>query len=144
MTKDGVLTCRNINAINGNFSGRLQTNVFYVDDDVVQFGDYQVSADGTGTLRSANGYINITDVVTAGPSGELAKMTIGSDSKSDAIELRGTGDVITARFTCRQDYYFEDDWAAGWGTLRMLKQIYNRLDAIRYSIQNMGGNVDWD
>jgi hypothetical protein len=136
---------------NAIFSGRvvggsinIGANLFVANNSVVRLGDYQVSADGTGTLRSANGYINITDVITAGPSGELAKMTIGSDSKSDAIELRGTGDVITARFTCRQDYYFEDDWAAGWGTLRMLKQIYNRLDAIKYSIQNIGGNVDWD
>ncbi|MBE5976031.1 MAG: hypothetical protein E7251_15685 [Paenibacillaceae bacterium] len=112
---------------------------------VVRLGDYQVSANGTGTLMSANGYINITDIITSGPSGELARMTIGSDLMSDAIELKGTGDVKTARVYCRQDYYFEgDDWAGSWGVLRMLKQVYNRLDAIRYSIQNMGGNVDWD
>ncbi len=137
---------------NATFSGKvvggsinIGANLFVANNSVVRLGDYQVSANGTGTLMSANGYINITDIVTSGPSGELARMTIGSDLMHEAIELKGTGDIKTARVYCRQDYYFEgDDWAGSWGVLRMLKQVYNRLDAIRYSIQNMGGNVDWD
>jgi hypothetical protein len=137
---------------NATFSGRvvggsinIGANLFVANNSVVRLGDYQVSANGTGTLMSANGYVNITDIVTSGPSGELARMTIGSDLMREAIELKGTGDIKTARIYCRQDYYFEgDDWAGSWGVLRMLKQVYNRLDAIRYSIQNIGGNVDWD
>lgn len=144
MTKDGVLTCRNINAINGSFSGRLATSVFYADNDVVRFGDYQVSADGTGTLVSANGLVNITDTFSSGPLNEFASLTVGSDSNRNSVSIKGTGDVETARFRCRQDYYFEDRWTEGMGALDMFKQVYNRLDAIRYSIQNMGGNVDWD
>ncbi|WP_313074711.1 tail fiber domain-containing protein [Lacrimispora sp.] len=144
MTNDGKLTCRNINAINGSFSGRLATSVFYADNDLVRFGDYQVSANGTGTLMSANGLVNITDTFSSGPLNEFASLTVGSDSRSDSVSIKGTGDVETARFRCRQDYYFEDRWTEGMGALDMFKQVYNRLDAIRYSIQNMGGNVDWD
>jgi hypothetical protein len=145
MTKDGVLTCRNINAINGTFSGRLQTNVFYADNNVVQFGDYQVSADGTGTLRSANGLINISDTFSSGPLNEFASLTVGSNSSRESIKIDGTGDIYSARYWCRGDIYFQNDsWVGNWGVKEMLKQIYNRLDAIRYSIQNMGGNVDWD
>lgn len=41
------------------------------------FGDYYVSANGTGTLMSANGLVNITDVLhdTTTPDGYI----VGSD-----------------------------------------------------------------
>lgn len=115
-------------------------------DDEVNFGDYMVSADGTGTLRSSNGLVNITDTMTApnSPLKEFAKLTMGNDADSESTIISGAGDISTARYRCRQDYYFEDTWTEGMGALSMFKQIYNRLDAIRYSIQNMGGNVDWD
>lgn len=138
----GVLTARSVNITGGYIN--MGNGLFTASGAGVNFGDYYVSADGTGTLRSSNGLVNITDVFTSGPSGELSRLTIGSDLMYDAVEIRGTGDVNTARVTCRQDCYFEDDWTAGMGALSMFKQIYNRLDAIRYSIQNMGGNVDWD
>ena len=138
----GVLTAKSVNITNGYIN--MGNGLFTASGAGVNFGDYFVSADGTGTLMSVNGLVNITDVITSGPSGELARLTIGSDLMYDAVEIRGTGDVNTARVTCRQDCYFEDNWTAGMGALSMFKQIYNRLDAIRYSIQNMGGNVDWD
>lgn len=138
----GVLTAKSVNITNGYIN--MGNGLFTASGAGVNFGDYYVSADGTGTLRSSNGLVNITDVFTSGPSGELSRLTIGSDLMYDAVEIRGTGDVNTARVTCRQDCYFEDNWTAGMGALSMFKQIYNRLDAIRYSIQNMGGNVDWD
>jgi hypothetical protein len=145
MTKDGVLTCRNINAINGSFSGRLATSVFYADNDLVRFGDYQVSADGTGTLVSANGLVNISDTLSSGPSREFASLSIGSNLAQESVKIDGTGDIYSARYWCRGDIYFQNDsWVGSWGVKEMLKQIYNRLDALRYSIRNMGGNVDWD
>jgi voltage-gated potassium channel Kch len=145
MTKDGVLTCRNINAINGSFSGRLATSVFYADNDLVRFGDYQVSADGTGTLMSANGLINISDTFSSGPLNEFASLTVGNNSSRESIKIDGTGDIYSARYWCRGDIYFQNDsWVGNWGVKEMLKQIYNRLDAVRYSIRSMGGNVDWD
>jgi hypothetical protein len=39
MTKDGVLTCRNIRAINGTFSGNLESETFYANGSAVGFGD---------------------------------------------------------------------------------------------------------
>lgn len=129
------------------FSGgaiNIGGNLFIANNSGVQFGDYQVSADGTGTLMSANGLVNITDTFSSGPLNEFASLTVGSNAKQDSVSIRGTGDIETARFICRQDYYFEDHWTEGMGALDMFKQVYNRLDAVRYSIQNMGGNVDWD
>lgn len=138
----GRLTAQSVNITNGILN--IGNGLFRADYNGVSFGDYYVSADGSGTLQSSNGYVNISDVVTTGPSGEFANMTIGSDLMNNAVEISGTGDITTARVTCRHDYYFTDPWTAKMGALDMFKQIYNRLDAIRYSIQNMGGNVDWD
>ncbi|SEU08070.1 hypothetical protein SAMN05443270_2998 [Lacrimispora sphenoides] len=138
----GNLTANSVNITNGVLN--IGNGLFRANYGGVYFGDYYVSADGSGTLRSSNGYVNITDIVTGGPSGELARMTIGSDLMNNAVEILGTGDIVTARVTCRHDYYFTDPWTAKMGALDMFKQIYNRLDAIRYSIRNMGGNVDWD
>lgn len=138
----GNLTANSVNITNGVLN--IGNGLFRANYGGVYFGDYYVSADGSGTLRSSNGYVNITDIVTGGPSRELAQLTIGSDLKNDAVKISGIGDIYAARFYCRQDYYFEDVWTEGMGALAMFKQIYNRLDSIRYSIRNMGGNVDWD
>lgn len=137
---------------NATFSGRvvggsinIGANLFVANNSVVRLGDYQVSADGTGTLISANGLVNITDTFTSGPLDEFASLTIGNNASKDSIKIDGSGDIYSARFWCRGDIYFQNDpWVGNWGVKEMLKQIYNRLDAIRYSIQNMGGNVDWD
>ncbi len=138
----GRLTAKSVNIINGVLN--IGNGLIRANYGGVYFGDYYVSADGSGTIRSFNGYVNISDVITTGPSGEFANVAIGSDLMNDAVKISGTGDITTARVTCRHDYYFTDPWTAKMGALDMFKQVYNRLDAIRYSIQNMGENVDWD
>ena len=137
---------------NATFSGRvvggsinIGANLFVANNSFVRLGDYQVSADGTGTLMSANGLVNITDTFTSGPLDEFASLTVGNNASKESIKIDGSGDIYSARYWCRGDIYFQNDsWVGNWGVKEMLKQIYNRLDAIRYSIQNMGGNVDWD
>lgn len=137
---------------NATFSGRvvggsinIGANLFVANNSFVRLGDYQVSADGTGTLMSANGLVNITDTFTSGPLEEFASLTVGNNASKESIKIDGSGDIYSARYWCRGDIYFQNDsWVGNWGVKEMLKQIYNRLDAIRYSIQNMGGNVDWD
>lgn len=137
---------------NATFSGRviggsinIGANLFVANNSFERLGDYQVSADGTGTLMSANGLVNITDTFTSGPLDEFASLTVGNNASKESIKIDGSGDIYSARYWCRGDIYFQNDsWVGNWGVKEMLKQIYNRLDAIRYSIQNMGGNVDWD
>lgn len=134
-----------LHILRGEISGTtIDVGPLHVDNSVVEFGDYQVSSNGTGTLSSSNGLVNITDTFSSGPAGEYACLNIGSELVNDSVRIIGTGDIKTARFYCRDDYYFEgDSWADGWGTKRMLKQIYGRLDHLRSAIEELGGDVDW-
>jgi hypothetical protein len=62
MTKDGVLTCRNIRAINSSFSGNLESETFYANGSAVGFGDFYVSADNSNLLASKNGWIAMEEL----------------------------------------------------------------------------------
>ncbi|WP_394523664.1 tail fiber domain-containing protein [Lacrimispora sp. JR3] len=140
MTKDGVLTCRNIRAINGTFSGNLESETFYANDDAVGFGDYYVSVDGTNLLRSKNGWvqINTNDRPSGSPGGRMASLFIGGDGYT-GVTITGTGRVNCGDVKCG-DILFKDSWSAGYTALDMFKQIYNRLSQLRNFV-DMGS---WD
>lgn len=78
MTSDGTLTCKNIKATNGNFSGNItSSNIrgstisigpFEVDDDLLSLGDFTISADGTNCITSYDNSISI-QTAEGGPLG---------------------------------------------------------------------------
>ena len=149
ITKNGLRG----SSVAGITGGRLNigNGLLVANDDEVNFGDYVVSADGTGTLRSANGLVNITDIMvdSSGPISEYAKFTIGSPQYPKSVTIDGSGDIYSARYWCRGDMYFpEDGWAGeSWGVLRMLKQVYNRMDLLRAALSSAGINIssgDWN
>lgn len=115
-------------------------------DDEVNFGDYMVSADGTGTLRSSNGLVNITDqLVSSGPISDYAQLTIGNPEFPDMVVISGQGHIDANAFNCSGDVYFENDsYIGNWGTKRMLKQLYWRLDLIRDALSSAGLHIDGD
>lgn len=145
----GNLTAKSVNITGGNLN--IGNGLFRANSSGVYFGDYYVSADGSGTLATSNGLVNIVDITvdSSGPISEYAKLTIGSPQYPQSVTIAGSGDIYSARFYCRGDMYFpEDAWAgANWGTLRMLKQIYNRLDLLRGALASVGVGIsssDWN
>ena len=140
MTKDGVLTCRNIRAINGTFSGNLESETFYANGSAVGFGDYYVSTDGTNLLRSNNGWVqlNTSDRPAGSPGGRCASLSLGGDGYRGVI-ISGTGRVECSDVKCN-DILFDDSWTDGYTAIDMYKQIYNRLNQIRGFV----GMGSWD
>lgn len=88
MTSDGILTCRNIVAINGSFSGNLQSTSFYANGSAVGFGDYYVNADGSNVLRSNNGWfkVNSQGPPAGSPGGDYASLYVGGNGYRDQTE----------------------------------------------------------
>ena len=133
MTRDGKLTCRDIVAINGTFSGNLQSETFYANGSAVSFGDYYVSANGSNLLRSDNGWfrVNSQGSPSGSPGGDYASLFIGGQGYY-GVSIKGTGVVETVSIDCKDDIFFPNDsWSGGWGVLRMLKDLYNKIDNLR-------------
>ena len=139
MTKDGILTCRNIRAINGTFSGVLETDVFYASDDIVRFGDYQVSADGTNELKSGNGWVIInTQDVSGGPAGNYASLVVKGKNWTGTT-INGNGQIQCTGVDCYDIDFSINSWAAGYSAIDMFKQLYNRLSQVRSVL-----GISWD
>ena len=104
-------------------------------------GDYYVSADGTGTLRSVNGYVNITDELAGGvPITDYAQLTIGNSEFSTMVTISGKGYIKVPYVECQNIYFPDDEWTGGMGSLDMLKQVYDRLNQLK----NFVGMGSWN
>lgn len=94
MTSDGKLTCRNIVAINGSFSGNLSSANFYSNGSAVGFGDYYVSADGANVLRSNNGWfkVNSQGPPEGSPGGSYSSLYVGGEGYG-GVTINGIGGI---------------------------------------------------
>lgn len=95
MTSDGKLTCRNIVAINGVFSGALSSETFYANSSAVGFGDFYTSADGANLLRSNNGWfrVNSQGAPDGSPGGDYSSVFIGGEGYKGVTIDGGTGNM---------------------------------------------------
>lgn len=130
MTQDGTLTCRNLRAINGYFSGRLETDVFYTDDDIVQFGDFYVSANGSNTLASNDGTVSI-QTAAGGPFGKYASLVLSSQSGTTMLtdhhlETR----LVDARQIKGDCMLVGDNWWSDYTLFEALDWLYNRIESL--------------
>ncbi|WP_312431942.1 tail fiber domain-containing protein [Lacrimispora sp.] len=130
MTSDGKLTCRNIVATNGTFTGNLESQTFYANGSAVGFGDYYVSANGSNLLRSNNGWFqaNNYDRPPGSPGGRCASLTLSGEGYG-GLALYGTGRIVCGGVEC-SDVYLNDSWVSGWGLIQMLKDLYSRVGAL--------------
>lgn len=119
--------------------GRLDIGALYADEDVVQFGDYEVSADGTNRLASTNGWIefNTNSAPVDYPGKDYASLEIAGDGYA-GVKLLGYGIIRAGTFE-GGDVTFNDPWADGYSALDMFKQIYDRLDQLRREV-----GISWD
>ncbi|WP_313584483.1 tail fiber domain-containing protein [Lacrimispora sp.] len=114
------------------FGSTIESDVFYAGDNAVGFGDYYVSANGSNVLRSNNGWfkVNSQGPPAGSPGGDYASLYIGGQMYS-GVNIKGTGVIETSSINCKDDIFFPNDsWSGGWGVLRMLKDLYNRVDSL--------------
>lgn len=141
MTSDGKLTCRNIVAINGTFSGNLESQTFYANGSAVGFGDFYVSADGSNLLRSNNGWVqmNTYDRPSGSPGGRCASLFIGGDGYS-GISILGTGRIVCSDVTCDDVYADNCSLAHGsrlWGLGETIDWFWSEFEELRNRVYNM-------
>lgn len=131
MTSDGKLRCQNVVAINGVFSGTLSSETFYASSSEVDFGDFYVSAGGSNVLRSNNGFfrVNSQGPSSGSPGGDYSSVFIGGQGYG-GVTINGVGTIDAGGSIQCADVYIRDGWTEGWGLLRMLKDIYNRIRAL--------------
>lgn len=131
MTSEGKLTCRNIVATNGTFTGNLESQTFYANGSAVGFGDFYVSANGSNMLRSNNAWfrVNSQGSPAGSPGGDYASLYVGGQGYG-GVTINGTGTIDAGGSVQCSDVYLRDSWTDGWGLLRMLKDLYNRVRAL--------------
>lgn len=138
MTSDGKLTCRNIVAINGVFSGALSSETFYANDSAVGFGDYYVSADGRNLLRSNNDFfrVNSQGPPAGSPGGDYASLYVGGNGYLGVTLNGAEGSIICGDVQargCRLAHGSSRIWGLGetidwfWEEFERLK---DRVDSI--------------
>ncbi|WP_277405501.1 hypothetical protein [Lacrimispora xylanisolvens] len=95
------------------------------------FGDFYVSADGTNLLRSNRGWfrVNSQGAPEGSPGGDYASLYVGGQGYG-GVTINGIGTIDTGGSIQCSDVYLRDSWTAGWGLLRMLKDLYNRVGAL--------------
>lgn len=131
MTKDGVLTCRNIRAINGTFSGNLESETFYANGSAVGFGDFYVSADGANLLRSNDGSIMI-QTAQGGPFGKYASINLSSQSGTTILSDHHLGTpFVDARKINGDCELHGNNWWQGYTLFDALDFLYNKMEGLK-------------
>lgn len=138
MTGDGKLTCRNIVAINGAFSGALSSETFYANSSAVGFGDYYVSVDGTNLLRSNNGWfrINSQGAPDGSPGGDYSSVFIGGEGYKGVTIDGGTGNM-----ECNDVKALYCNLAHGssriWGLGETIDWFWGQFENLRDRVDNL-------
>lgn len=128
MTKNGKLTCQNIVAINGSFSGNLESTSFYANDSAVGFGDYYVSADGGNLLRSNDGSIMI-QTAKGGPFGKYAAINLSSASGTTILtDHHLETPFVDAKQINGDCELFGANWWKGYTLFEALDFLYNKIE----------------
>lgn len=126
MTSDGTLTCNNIVATNGRFSGTItgtrisggtiSVGYFYANDDEMSFGSFAVTDEGN-TIQ--------------GPGG--IEMGTGPNGMDD-------GYVRTYMLQC-YDVSFDHSYAEGMTAIEMFEQLYDYAKENRRRIQDLEDQI---
>lgn len=110
VSANGRLRCTD-----GEFSGTLESAVFYAGDDMVQFGDFYVSADGSNIMESNSGYITISQGSVPGGYG--------------IVTISGSGSTTTIKqgqINCRE-IYLSGSWWDGWSLTEEIQLLHDAV-----------------
>lgn len=145
MTADGTLTCKNIKATNGQFSGNItgssitgstiEIGPFSVDDDIVQFGDFYVSTDGSSIFQANDGSFSLSLANT--PGGSVARMEIGKTGNNTIISggnIDASGLLYCNAVYCLEtqysyfyDIYLRKSWWDGWSITDTVQDLWDMV-----------------
>jgi len=127
MTSDGKLTCRNIVATNGTFTGNLESQTFYANGGAVGFGDYYVSANGSNLLRSTDGSVAI-QTAQGGPFGKYAAINLSSQAGTTILsDHHLETPFINAGQINGDCELFGNNWWSTYTLFEALDYLYNRI-----------------
>jgi hypothetical protein len=127
MTSDGKLTCRNIVATNGTFTGNLESQTFYANGSAVGFGDYYVSANGSNLLRSTDGSV-IIQTAQGGPFGKYAAINLSSQSGTTILTDHHLETPLVNAGRINGDCKLHgNNWWKDYTLFGALDYLYNRI-----------------
>ncbi len=130
MTSDGKMTCRNIVAINGTFSGNLESQTFYANGSAVGFGDYYVSANGSNLLRSTDGSV-VIQTAQGGPFGKYAAINLSSQAGTTILsDHHLETPFVNARQINGDCELFGNNWWQHYSLFGALDYLYNKIESL--------------
>ena len=131
MTSDGKLTCRNIVATNGTFTGNLESQTFYANGGAVGFGDYYVSANGSNLLRSTDGSV-VIQTSQGGPFGRYAAINLSSQAGTTILsDHHLETPFINARQINGDCELFGGNWWKGYSLFEALDFLNDKINNLR-------------
>ncbi len=138
MTSDGKLTCRNIVAINGSFSGNLQSTSFYANSSAVGFGDYYVSADGANLLRSNDGWfrVNSQGAPNGSPGGDYSSLYVGGDGYY-GVTLNGAEGSVDCGDVRANSCNLAHGSSRVWGLGETIDWFWEQFENLRDRVDNL-------
>lgn len=148
MTRDGTLSCNNIKATNGNFTGNItgsnisggsirgsyvsgstitgsSINVgpFSADDEIVELGDFYVSADGSNVFASHDGSVAI-QTRAGGPLGSYPTLQLTERSGRPTII---SGHHISVSNIMPYEVFPQNSWWNGWSLTRTCEDLWDAV-----------------
>lgn len=137
MTQDGTLTCRNLKAINGYFSGILNSTYMGGDGNGAYLGDYSVSADGSNKLKSSNGFVVIDCKArpAGSPGGDYALLKIGGDGYV-GVEMDGLGNITGGDVKARSCNLAHGS-SRLWGLGETIDWFWDKFVELRERVDNL-------
>ena len=151
MTADGTLTCENIKATNGQFSGSItgssitgstiEIGPFSVDEGAVYMGDFYISSDGSNIFRSNDGNFSIEMILNHGDneyypsikmnttSGEM-EIANGQIINAYSIEAGYVNADISNRYSQFYDIYLGKSWWDGWSITETVQDLWEQVDSL--------------
>jgi hypothetical protein len=115
----------NVDAAN-IYGSTLSTDVFYVDDNIVALGDYQVSSNGTNELRSYDGSV-IIQTAKGGPFGKYAALNLSSEAGTTILtDHHLETPLINAKKINGDCELYGDNWWSKYTLFEALDYLYNK------------------
>lgn len=143
--KDGLSITKGVisgTTVNGAkiTGGEVEIGALYADENGVQFGDFEVSADGSNRMASTNGWIELDTKARpqGSPGKEYALLKIAGDGYMGVV-ISGYGVVQAGTFEAGDVTFPHDPWVDGYSALQMFKQIYSRLSQVRSEL-----GISWE
>ena len=127
VSANGRLRCTD-----GEFSGTLESAVFYAGDDMVQFGDFFVTADGSNVLQSQDGSVSI-QTAAGGPFGRYTTIYLSSNSGDTELSDHhlDTPFVSTRLVEAENDVKIRNGWSRWWSCVDMFDELYDSISDSR-------------